>query len=144
MSMAGMINTVLILCSEMAEIGENAQPDLLALLRMELAGKKMIRRNTGDKVASIVGRRRHNRSVCWNNIKGMHKVNVDAVRDAFEERRLAFFLDAVPTHVRNLEAIVQVKADDFPGEEIETLLSTELLALREQQLEPEAYSQERF
>src|SRR5918992_2375689 len=86
MSIAGMISIFLIRCYKAPKIGENAQPDFLALLRMELAGKKMLGRDTRDKRGAVIGDGGYYRRILRHNIKRMDEVNVVAAGKSLEER----------------------------------------------------------
>ena len=53
------------------------------------------------------------------------------------------YLDGVPAHVRHLEIVCRGKTQDLPRHQPETLRPAELLALVEQQLQPQADTQKR-
>ena len=45
------------------EVAQDAQPDALALLRVELAGEEVVARDRRDELAAVVGRRGDQRRV---------------------------------------------------------------------------------
>ncbi len=71
----------------------------------------------------------------------MHEVEVGAARDPIEDREIVPVLDLVPPHVRHLEPGGEAANDT--GNDVEPLALTELLALGEEELVPEANPEER-
>src|SRR5512135_1052785 len=102
-----------IVLHEAAEVGEDAQPQLLAFLRMKLTGKQALGGDAGDEGVAVIRGRRNDRAVVRYDVKGVHEVNVIAARQPVEKRRVDFLLDPIPTHVRHFEIFLGVKTDHF-------------------------------
>src|SRR5258706_718319 len=132
------------LLREAREVAEDGEADLLALLRMELAGEQMVGRDAGDERAGIGRRGRGQRLILGHDVIGVDEIDVVAPGDAGEKRRIFFLFHAVPAHVRHLEAVVRAKRHHPAGKNIQSLLRPELLALAEQELEAEADAEKRL
>src|SRR5262245_3655169 len=142
--MAGMISMALVRGDEAAKVGENAQAKLLAFFRMELASEERIGRDARSERSAVIRRRRYDGAVVRNDVEGMNKIDIVAVGDSFQKRRVGFLFDAVPAHVRHFEIFAGAKAHNFSGKEIKPLLPSEFLALGKKQLEAEADAEEEF
>src|SRR5262249_23709772 len=128
-----------------AEVGQNAQADALALLRMELTGKQVVARYRGDELAAVVGDGRNQGRVGRLDVVRVHEVDERPVVDSGERRRRVAFADLIPPHVRNAELRVVglAKAHTAPAQYAEALHRTKLLALLEEQLQPETDAEKR-
>ena len=129
---------------ESAEVGEDPQPELLALFGMELAREEVIGRDARNKRITVFGRRGDRRIILRDDIKRMHKVNRIPSGNAFQKRRFFLFLNLIPAHVRYLETVVRVESHDFAGKQVQAFLYAEFFALREKQLKPETDTEEGF
>src|SRR5574341_786986 len=109
---------------EAAEIGQNPEPQLLALFRVKLASKEPDRRDHGR----VVG----------NDIERMDEIDIIAVRNAFQKRRVFPLLDSVPAHVRHFQIFASMEANYFAGKKIEPFLLAKFLAFGKKQLEAKA------
>src|SRR6185503_2779013 len=111
---------------------------------MELAGKQRLGCDARNERLAIIGRRGNNRTVVGNNVERVHEVDVVAARQPLEKWRLHFFLQSIPTHVRDFEVFTGMKTNYLAGKQVESLLRAEFFALGKKQLESETDAQKRF
>jgi hypothetical protein len=64
-----MISMALVRCYEASEVGKNAQSQLLAFLRMELASEEPIGGNARYKRITVIRRRRDNRAIIRDDVE---------------------------------------------------------------------------
>lgn len=68
---------------EPGEVGDDPETDLLAFLRVKLAGKEAIGRDAGDKRRPVVGRRGDDGGLLGHHVIGVDEIDVIAVADPF-------------------------------------------------------------
>src|SRR5574341_392220 len=123
---------------EAAEIGQNPEPQLLALFRVKLASKEPVGRDTRREGTTIIRDRRDHGRVVGNDIERMDEIDIIAVRNAFQKRRVFPLLDSVPAHVRHFQIFASMDANYFAGKKIEPFLLAKFLAFGKKQLEAKA------
>src|SRR5688572_25176004 len=111
---------------------------------MELTGHHIVPPNTRDKRNAVCGRRRSNLPVDRIDEIRMHKIPVVSIRNPLEQRTGPLNVDLIPAHVGNFQHRIDLKPPDPTRNDAESFVCAELLALREQQLEPQTNSEKWF
>ncbi len=132
--MAGMMTTSLPLFYKPGEVTQYTQPDLLALLWVKLAGKAGVGGDAGDEGGSLGCGGCNERFLLGVHIVRVDEVHIIPVGDPFQEGRVFFFLDNIPSHVRDIESVLWTESHNSPRKDIQTFLATELFALAEEEL----------
>src|SRR4249920_1705249 len=88
------------------EIGDQREPELLALLGMELRARHVVFGDEGGDRAAVIGARHEIVLLLGDEVIGMDEIGVQpavAGRDAFEQSMLTPHAQRVPAHMRDLE-----------------------------------------
>src|SRR5262245_46147895 len=91
------------------EIGDHGEPELLALLGVELAAREIVLGDEGGDGAAIIGARDKRVRPLRHEVVGVHEIGVEptlAGGNAFKQRVLAAERKRVPAHMRDLERSV--------------------------------------
>ena len=113
---------------------------------MELTGEHVLPGDRRREFHAVLGRGDGQTGIRRRHVVGMHEVDVRVVADPFELGDSAADAQTVPSHLRDLEALERgaAEAHDFARQDAESADRAELLALLEEQLQPEANAEERL
>src|SRR5574341_15732 len=121
------------------------QPQVLALLGMELDRENIVLPDARDELSPVSGRGCDHALVFGHYVVGVHEVEVAAVGHVGERGRPSFDGNGIPAQVRDLERwIVNVESYYAPLDDVQSLVDAELLALGEEKLQAQAYAQKRL
>src|ERR1700728_2210163 len=126
------------------KILQHLQPGALAFFRMELRGEKIPPRHRGGEGVAVGGFQRDEGSVLRRGIVAMDEVDVIAVGNIGQQRRVGLpYLHRVPADLRNFEAVLSGKLAHFSGKKAESLFAGSFLARIEEHLVTDTNAEER-